>query len=144
MPHSTFRMYHMFLRVLALSVAFVLLFDSGLLSPVTRDLSLGTQSYLASVVSMYATVEPTELNSYTAQLTKKERELDDREAALTEREHAIGLAKDQSGVGGNASTYILSVILFILVVLIVLNYALDFAREKELGRRRALQHESTA
>lgn len=126
--------YHMCLRMTALTCAFLLVFDSGLLSPVTKELSQNTQLYVANVVGMYAAVEETEINSITTQLSARSRELDEREAALTEREMSIGL----NSANGEAtlSTYLLSVILFILLVLIVLNYVLDFIRQRE---RRELQ-----
>ena len=78
---------------------------------------------------MSAAVEPTQLSMYTAELTKKETELVAREAALREREIAVN-------VGGAAtdtdrSTYVLSSILFILLVLILLNYTLDYLRARE-------------
>ena len=120
-------MYHVLLRVSALTLALMLLFDSGILSPVTRTLSQDTQKYLANVVSVGAAVEPTALNTRTAEISAWERELDAREAALSERELAIGLSAGESGADSR-STYILSIILFILTVLIVLNYTLDFAR----------------
>lgn len=127
--------YHSFLRIVALTFAVVLLFDSGLLNPATSELSNNTQLYLASAVGVRASVEPTELNTLTAQITSRERDLDAREAALTQREISVGLGGDLLSGKTNYSTYILSVILFILVVLIVLNYALDFARERRLVTR---------
>lgn len=123
----------MLLRISALTLALVLLFDSGLLSPLTKQLSQGTQLYVANVVGVGAQVAPTELNTLTAQLTERQRDLDAREAALSSREMNVGLGS--GGVGGQSnelSTYILSLVLFIIVVMLVLNYALDFARYRRL------------
>lgn len=129
MTHSV---YHSFLKVGALSVAMVLVFDSGLLTGYTKQLSQHTQLYLANTIGVSAGVSPTELNQYTAELTKKETELNAREAALTEREIAVNLSTEsETGNGSNLSTYILSTILFILLVLIVLNYILDFIRQRK-------------
>ena len=82
---------------------------------------------MASAVGMYAAVEPNGVNEITAALTAKETELNAREAALAERELTVGVA----GVGNNApdyATFILSVIVFILLVLMVINYVLDYLR----------------
>lgn len=105
----------------------MLVFDSGLISDSTARLSNGTQNYLASVVGMSASVEPNELNMYTAQLTAREKELNEREAALRELE--IGL--NEGGTANDYSTYVLASILFILLVLILLNYILDYIRSRE-------------
>jgi hypothetical protein len=125
--------YHILLRVSSLTLALVLLFDSGLLSPISKELSHNTQLYLANAVGVNATVSPTELNSLTAKITARERDLDSREAAISEREIEIGLSDGSSAVGDQFSTYLLSVILFILLVLIILNYTLDFARIRRLN-----------
>lgn len=120
-------MYHVVLRVSALTLALILLFESGLISPTTKELSDGTREYLVAAIGMSAGVQPTEINTITAQLTAKETELKAREAALAEREIAVQLNTNNSE-NSQTSTFILSVILFILLVLIVLNYALDYLR----------------
>lgn len=129
-----YSLYHSFLKVSALSVAFVLLFQSGIASPVTARLASNAQSYMANAVGVQVGVVPNELNQYTAALTQKERELDEREAALVEQERSlsVGLKEGVPVTGGSSdlSTYVLSTILFILLVLIVLNYALDYARTR--------------
>lgn len=126
-------MYHSLLRIATLVCAIVLAFDSGVFSPITKELSYNTQQYLAQSVGVGATVKSTELNQMSAKIAQRDQELDEREAAIAERELEIGLAGGVERVGGtNASTYILSILLFILVVLIVLNYALDFTRERRL------------
>ena len=122
--------YHSILRIAALTLALVLLFDSGLLSPLTRDISKNTQLYLANAVGMYAAVETTELNSLTAELTKQKTELDAREAALRERELSTGVADESSA--NPFSTYVLSILLFIILMLIILNYVLDFLRQRKI------------
>ncbi|MBP6924597.1 MAG: hypothetical protein KBB78_03440 [Candidatus Pacebacteria bacterium] len=117
--HST---YHRVLRVSALTCAFVLLFESGLVHSSTALLSQNTHQYLANAVGVGASIEPTELNMVTAELTAAKMELQ------REREINVGLAQGQ---GGNQAIYILSGILFILLVLIVLNYALDYLRYRD-------------
>ena len=121
--------YHRVLRVSLVVCALMLVFDSGLISKTTSELSNGTQSYLANAIGMTASVAPTELNQYTAELTAKEQELKNREAALKERELSIGLS--ESGEQNDYSTYLLASILFILLVLILLNYTLDYIRSRE-------------
>lgn len=120
--------YHITLRTSAAVVALLLLFDSGLLSPITKELSLGAQRYVANGVGVVAGVEPTELNQITAALTKQEQELATRERALREREIEVNLA--QTGTGQNPSTYILSALLSVLLLLIIINYILDFYRSR--------------
>jgi len=127
--------YHRILRVSALVCAITLVFESGILSESTALLSQNTHLYLANAVGMSAGVAPTELNQYTAQLTQKERELEAREAALNEREIAVNLSTG-SGSTNDTATYMLASILFILLLLILLNYALDYLRQKELSQTR--------
>lgn len=128
MPNSR---YHSVLRVSALATALLLVFDSGMLVPVSKQFSDRAVEYLASsVVGVFAGVQSNELNEITGQLTQKERELDAREAALKEREIA---ARDfGASERPDYSTYVLSAILFVLTVLILLNYALDWARVRNL------------
>jgi hypothetical protein len=125
--------YHRLLRVLALVFAVVLIFDSGLITDSTSQVSDNAQLYLATAVGMTAKVEPTELNLYTASLTQKEMELDAREASLAEREISVNISA--GGQTADVSTYILSSILFILLLLILLNYALDYFRAREIELR---------
>ncbi len=123
--------YHKALRVGLLVFTAMLIFDSGFLSPVSKQLSDHAIEYVASsAIGVLASVPPNEFNQITADLTKREHELELREAALAGREIS---ARDFGGSGTDYSTYILSVILFILTVLIVLNYALDWVRTKNLN-----------
>ena len=126
-------LYHRVLRVSAVVCACVLLFESGLVSPVTKQLSLHTHQYLANAVGVGASVEPTELNSLTSDLTKQRLALQAREQAVREREIEIGLVPGESSQ--DTSIYILSGILFILLVLIILNYTLDYLRAREINTK---------
>jgi hypothetical protein len=122
--------YSSFLRISALVTALVLMFDSGILLPVTKQLSDTTISYVASIgagVGTSASVPENELNALSAQIAERQRVLDAKEAELNEREIATR-SFNTAGTAENLSTYILSTILFILTVLIVLNYAMDWAR----------------
>jgi ABC-type multidrug transport system permease subunit len=121
-------LYHQILRVSAVVVALVLVFESGLLSETTAQLSQTTELYLANAIGMSASVESTELNQMTAQLTAQKLLLDQREAALREREINIEFG---NGNSTDYSTYVLASILFILLVLILLNYTLDYLRYKD-------------
>lgn len=121
--------YHRVLRLSAVVVAVVLVFQSGLVHQSTKHLALETQNYLASVVGMSASVQPTELSLLTAQLAEREKALSEREAALNDREIAVDL---QAGaIQPDTTTYLLAGVLFILLVLIVLNYTLDYLRSRE-------------
>ncbi len=126
--------YHSFLRISMVVTALVLLFDGGFLFPVTKQFSDSTVSYVASIgTGMFASVPQNEINSLSAQIAEKQRELDAREASLNEREiDARSFGTDTEST--DYSTYILSVILFILTVLLVLNYLMDWARVKKQTR----------
>lgn len=126
-----FSIYHQVLRVSAIVGALMLVFQSGLISDTTAHISRGTEAYLANAVGMSASVAPTELNQYTAALTEKERELAAREAALREREIAVNLSSEGQSPSNESTTYLLVGVLFILLLLIVLNYTLDYLRAKE-------------
>jgi hypothetical protein len=123
-------LYHSLLRIASAVVAVMLIFEGGLLSPVTAQLANQTERYLANAVGVSVGVAPTELNQMTAALTARERELDERELALSEREIEVGI--NEGGVASvDSGTFVLATILFILLVLIILNYALDYARSRE-------------
>ncbi len=124
--------YHKFLRVSQFLVAVVLIFDSGFLLPLTKELSNGTINYLANTIGIGASVAPNELNVITAELTAREQAINAREAALAEREIAARDFGDETDL----SVYILSAILLILTILIVLNYAMDFIRVRNLYHER--------
>lgn len=126
------------LRISVLTTAILLLFDGGFVVPITKQFSDITMHHVASVgSSVLASVPPNEINALSAQLAEQQRVLDAREAALRERE----IASRDYGTSSQTdySTYIISVILFILTTLLVLNYAMDWARirsyryEKSLG-----------
>ncbi len=123
--------YHRILRISVVVFALVLVFDSGMIAESTARLSNGTQAYIATAIGVGAGVQATELNQITAELTSRQRELEAREAALREREIEVGL-NDGGLVNSDYSTYILASILFILLLLILLNYTLDYIRSKEL------------
>ena len=112
------------LRVSLLTTAVVLIFDSGIVSPVTKQLSDNTLLYLAQTASVVARVEQTEINTLSEDLRKRSEELDAKEAALRTIEARTYGASTEP----DYSTYILSLILFILTLLIVLNYILDWHR----------------
>jgi hypothetical protein len=129
MKHYQDTNYHRILRVAAVVCAVVLVFESGLIHSSTKNIAIQTHLYLANVIGMSASVQPTELNQITAELTRKEKELLDREATLKEREIAVDLSS--TGTDSDTTTYILASILFILLVLIILNYTLDYLRLRE-------------
>ncbi len=120
--------YHSFLRISLLVATVVLLFDGGFFSPVTKELSDNTILYIGSVgAGMFASVPPNEVNTLTAQITERERELDAREGALRERE----IQARSYDTDTDYSVYILSGIVFILTVLIVLNFGMDWMRVRK-------------
>lgn len=132
-----FSVYHILLRISLVVCAIVLVFQSGVLSQTTTTLSQNTQLYLANAVGMSASVAPTELNQITAGLTEQRQQLDARESALLEREIAVGI--NGKSAQANRTTFILSSMLFILLCLIILNYALDFFRIKRREEQPVIQ-----
>ena len=114
--------YHVLLRISALTLALVLLFVSGVLSPVTQQIAQDTSNYLANVVSASASVPQNEVNTLSAGLAK-------RNVELTQREIAVSL-KEKNSDNSGISTFVLSILLFIILVLLILNYALDYLRSK--------------
>ena len=118
-------LYHSLLRVALIVVAITLVFDSGLLFSKSAELSSSTQQYLANAVGVTVGVSPNEVNQLTGRITELEQEL------AAEREIAVSL-NSENAPSTDKSTFVLSIILFILLVLIVLNYALDYVRAKTL------------
>jgi hypothetical protein len=116
--------YHQVLRTSLVIVAFTLVFDGGFVTPISKHLSDNTINYVANSVGVLAQIEPNELNTLAAELAERERQLNARDAALREIE-----ARDfGTGTTFDISTYILSSILFLLTVLIITNYVLDWRR----------------
>lgn len=127
-------MYHRILRVSALVLALVLLFVSGLISERTAQLAEHTQWYLANAVGVSVGVPENEYNTITAALTKRERDLDQREEILVQREIDVGIRSSvDSTTSSFDSTLLLSGVLFILLVLILLNYVMDFVRARRIA-----------
>ncbi len=125
--------YHKILRISSVVMALVLLFQAGLLSETTARMAYGTQVYMANSVGVFVGVAPTELNQLTAEITAQKLALDAREQALAEREIEVGLEGGGS-MNQLTTTYILSGVLFILIVLILINYVLDFIRARDMVR----------
>jgi hypothetical protein len=118
-------LYHSFLRVAGCVCALVLVFDSGLLLKDTSYLSKIVQRQVASVVGVSLGVQPTEMNQLTARITELETELEAKERLI-----AVNIRNGEANSGMDTSTFVLSIIVFILLVLIVLNYALDYLRSR--------------
>jgi hypothetical protein len=125
--------YHKVLRVGMLVTALVLVFQSGIISSSTRILSSNTTQYLANSVGAHVAVEPTELNTLTAEITAQKLALEQRESAIREREIEIGLEPGEAKMA--RETYILAALLSVLLALIILNYILDYLRTRESVKR---------
>lgn len=123
-------LYHSFLKITVCVFALVLVFDSGLALPVTERMSNQTQQHLASVVGVSLGVAPNEVNQLTARITELETELEAKERLI-----AVNLQNTNSEGNFDVSTFVLSILVFILLVLIVLNYALDYIRQKKVTPR---------
>ena len=66
----------------------------------------------------------------TAELTRQQNLLAQREEEITEREIALGLSAGEP-VADQTTTYILAALLFVQLLLIILNYGLDYLRARE-------------
>lgn len=119
-------LYHSFLRIAICVFAVALVFDSGLLLESTAKISNQAQKQMASAVGVKVGVAPNEVNQLTGRITELERDL-----ALKERLIAVNVGSN-SDPASNTSTFILSALLFIMLVLIVLNYALDYLRARPI------------
>lgn len=126
-------LYRSILRVSAVLTACVLVFQSGLISERSTLVFNQTVRYMAASVGvgMSASVQPTEYNSISAELSKQQRLLAAREEQVAAREVELGLTDGSAGVSTQTTTYILAAILLIQLVLLVLNYALDYLRARE-------------
>lgn len=121
--------YHKILRVSCVVLAVVLVFDSGMLASTTAKLADETGMYLASAVGVYVGVPENGVNNLTTRIAELEQEVGRKDAQIRDRELALGLS---GGAGSSpTSTFVLAGILFIMLVLIVLNYALDYVRSRE-------------
>ena len=127
-----YSLYHKCLRVSALVLALLLLFVSGVLGQRAAELALHTQWYLANAVGVSVGVEETELNRITAALTERERSLTERELLLQQREIDVGLrTADDQPTWTIDTTYIIALLLFVIIVLLILNYVLDYLRYRQ-------------
>ena len=125
-------LYRSILRVSLVVTACVLVFQSGLVSERTAVLYSQTAHNLSAMVSMSASVAPTEYNSITAELTKQQQLLASREEQIAQREIELGLsAGENTAAVSQTTTYLLAGILLIQLVLLVLNYLLDYLRARE-------------
>lgn len=124
--------YHKCLRVAAVVMICVLVFQSGVYSSTTTHLSSITGRYLTAAVGISVGVPENELNVLTKRIAELETQVGYKDAQLRERELALGL----NGGSENSvtTTLILAGIQLVLLVLIVFNYVLDYVR----GRRRYL------
>jgi hypothetical protein len=129
-------LYHKVLRVSMLVCASVLVFQSGIIHQSTQILSHNTSLYVANAVGARVSVEPTELNTLTAEITAQKLALEQRESAIREREIEIGLEPGQANIA--KETYVLAAILSVLLLLIILNYVLDYLRSREVKKQQIL------
>jgi hypothetical protein len=90
---------------------------------------------MANAVGVSVGVVPTELNQMTADLTKRESALALREQDVQAREISVGIAPGGALVSQSTMTFIIAVTLFILLVLMILNYVLDFVRARQYKTR---------
>ena len=124
-------LYRSVLRVSAVVTACVLVFQSGLVNQQTAVLFDETAHNLGAMVGMSASVQPTEYNTITAELTKQQQLLAGREEQIAAREIELGLSDGSGGAASQTTTYLLAAILLIQLILLLLNYFLDYLRVRE-------------
>lgn len=122
--------YHKTLRVLSVVMVCVLMFQSGLYSKTTAQLSVVTGNYLTAAVGVSVGVPENDVNVLTKKIAELETQVGAKDAQLRERELSLGLNSQENT--GTRVTLILAGIQLVLLILIVVNYALDYLR----GRRR--------
>ena len=127
-----FSTYHKVLRVSVAVLTCVVLFQSGIVHPITAQLSGQTARYMANAVGVTVGVAPTELNQITADITKREVALAAREKDVQAREINVGIAPGGAMITQSTMTFVLATAVFILLVLMILNYILDFMRARRL------------
>jgi hypothetical protein len=123
-------LYRSLLRVSLVVTAVILVFQAGVLDDRTAALFSQTTTELSAMVGMSASVAPTEYNTFTAELTEQQNLLAEREEQIAQREIELGLNSDEP-TNNQTTTYILASILFVQLLLIILNYGLDYLRAKE-------------
>lgn len=123
-------LYRSLLRVSLVVTAFILVFQAGLIDERTTALFSQTTAQLSATVGMSVSIAPNEFNEITAELTRQQNLLAQREEQIAQREIDLGLNTDEP-TANQTTTYILASILFVQLVLIVLNYGLDYLRARE-------------
>jgi hypothetical protein len=123
-------LYRSLLRVSLVVTAAVLTFQAGLIDERTSELFSQTTHHLSAAVGMSVSVAPTEFNEITAELTKQQNLLAQREDQIAAREIDLGLNSGEP-TAGQTTTYVLASILFVQLLLIILNYGLDYLRVRE-------------
>jgi len=104
-----FSTYHKILRICSAVLACVLLFQAGLVSQTTATLATHTQLYLASAVAVTTSTSAISEVSF-------------------EQLEESSVFNDVSNEVQDRSTFILSATLLIILLLIVLNYSLEYIR----------------
>lgn len=122
--------YRSLLRVSLVITAVILVFQAGVIDERTATLFSQTTAHLSASVGMSVSVAPNEFNQITAELTKQQQLLAQREDQITQREIDLGLNTGEPTTN-QTTTYVLASILFVQLVLIVLNYGLDYLRARE-------------
>lgn len=115
--------YHSGLRVALVVVAVMVVFESGIISGVTKDISAVAERQLAMVVG----VAPKNTDSTITMPGVENEGL--KVASL--KPDINRLPKTEIETTYDRTTYVLSTGLFILLLLTILNYVLDYLHRKE-------------
>ncbi|MFN3188586.1 MAG: hypothetical protein ACK42D_03555 [Candidatus Paceibacteria bacterium] len=112
--------YHSILRISVLLFALALVFESGILSPATKTFSHITGQQFATAI--HATIDTATYDESGV-------------LAPEVQSQQISQANTASTQPLSRSTFLLSTLVFILLLLIVLNYILDYLRNRERQHR---------
>ena len=120
--------YHRLLRISLLVSAIALVFESGLINQSTSYIAKGTHVYLANVINSPSQTVETKNNLYAIESSNEDKQSAALQEAAKERE--VGPQASTEIIYNNRATYTLSIVVFMLLVLIILNYALDYIRSR--------------
>ena len=120
------------LMLLFLGLGFLLNFVTPTFSLLVRQYTHTITSQLSSAVGILVGVQETPINKLAQELTNYEVELNNRETTLNERETVIIYEEEQSET---IEKYVFVAIFIglLVLVLVMLNFYLDWKRVKEKG-----------
>ncbi|HAM88803.1 MAG: hypothetical protein US93_C0002G0049 [Candidatus Falkowbacteria bacterium GW2011_GWD2_38_42] len=124
MLHKSISIIHQ-LRVYFLLAIIIVFFASAGINPV--DVGIFYGSKVGSAVGMSSSVAENPFNKLALDLKNKENSLSQKEQALNAREAELN---SRSGLNQTVLLWVVIVGIFILFILIIINFILDYRRRK--------------